>query len=88
MRLYQGEFELSTIERSQKVSSRKQGNKDTLSSFDCIVLNNVCVWVGGCMCACMHVCVCILLLLNIFLVFEQFLAPCFIELLMFYCEFY
>ena len=30
-------------------------------------------------------CVCTLLLLSIFLVFERFLAPCFIELLMFYC---
>ena len=35
------------------------------------------------MCAC--VCVCALLLLRIFLVFEPSLAPCFIELLMFYC---
>ena len=48
--------------------------------------NNVCVdgW-GG---ACVRACVCTLLLLSIFLVFERFLAPCFIELLMFYCEFY
>ena len=30
-------------------------------------------------------CVCTLLLLSIFLVFERFLAPCLIELLMFYC---
>ena len=37
--------------------------------------------VRGCMCAC----VCTLLLLSIFFVFEWFLAPCFIELLMFYC---
>ena len=48
-------------------------------------------------CVCMHahvraracvracVCVCTLFLLSIFLVFEQFLAPFFIELLMFYC---
>ena len=39
--------------------------------------------------ACVHACVrarvCTLLLLSIFLVFERFLAPCFIELLMFYC---
>ena len=43
----------------------------------------VCVswWVGGSV----RVCVCTLLLLSIFLVFERFLAPCFIELLMFYC---
>ena len=40
--------------------------------------NNVCVcgWVG----ACVRVCVCTLLLLSIFLVFERFLASCFIEL--------
>ena len=45
----------------------------------------VCVfgWVGACVRAC--VCVCALLLLSIFLVFERFLAPCFTELLMFYC---
>ena len=40
-----------------------------------------------CVCGCLgvwvHACVCTLL--SIFLVFEQFLAPCFIELLMFYC---
>ena len=44
-------------------------------------------WVGGCMRACVRACVrvCALLLLSIFLVFERFLAPCFIELLMFYC---
>ena len=53
--------------------------------------NNVCgVGVGGggvreCVRACVCVCVCTLLLLSIFLVFERFLAPCFIELLMFYC---
>ena len=41
-------------------------------------------WVG----ACVRACVCTLLLLSIFLVFERFLAPCFIELLMFYCYFY
>ena len=39
----------------------------------------------ACVCVCVCVCVCTLLLLSIFLVFEQFLAPCFIELLMFYC---
>ena len=38
-------------------------------------------WVGGKV----RACVCTLLLLSIFLVFERFLAPCFIELLMFYC---
>ena len=38
---------------------------------------------GGGMRACVCVCVCALLL-SIFLVFERFLAPCFIELLMFY----
>ena len=44
-------------------------------------------WVGGGWeRACVHACVCTLLLLSIFLVFEErFLAPCFIELLMFYC---
>ena len=43
--------------------------------------------VGGCVHACVHVCVCAhtLLLFSIFLVFEQFLATCFTELLMFYC---
>ena len=49
----------------------------------------VCVWMGGrvgaCMRACVRACVCTLLLLSIFLVFERFLVPCFIELLMFYC---
>ena len=47
----------------------------------------VCVWVGGCgwvgglvrTCVRACVCVCTLLLLSIFLVFEWFLAPCFIE---------
>ena len=39
----------------------------------------------ACARACVCVCVCTLLLLSIFLVFEQFLAPCFTELLMFYC---
>ena len=34
---------------------------------------------------CMRACVCTLLLLNIFLVFERFSFPCFIELLIFYC---
>ena len=43
----------------------------------------VCGWLGGWVRAC--VCVCTLLLLSIFLAFERFLAPCFIELLMFYC---
>ena len=46
----------------------------------------VCVWVGvgggGGVRACVRVCT--LLLLSIFLVFE-FIAPYFIELLMFYC---
>ena len=39
------------------------------------------------MCAFVRACVCTLtlLFLSIFLVFEWFLAPCFIELLMFYC---
>ena len=41
--------------------------------------------VGGGVGACVRACVCTLLLLSIFLVFERFLAPCFIELLMFYC---
>ena len=36
-----------------------------------------------CVCVCVHVCA--LLLLSIFLVFEWFLALCFIEFLMFYC---
>ena len=40
---------------------------------------------GGWERACVRACVCTLLLLSIFLVFERFLAPCFIELLMFYC---
>ena len=43
----------------------------------------MCVCVRGLGGACVHVCT--LLLLSIFLVFEWFLAPCFIELLMFYC---
>ena len=42
-------------------------------------------WVGGSVRACVRACVCALLLLGIFLVFERFLAPCFFELLMFYC---
>ena len=42
----------------------------------------MCVCDGGCMCTLK------LLLLSIFLVFEQFLGPCFTELLMFYCELY
>ena len=37
--------------------------------------------------ACVRACVGTLLLLSIFLVFERFLAPCFIELLMFYVNF-
>ena len=41
--------------------------------------------VGGWERACVRACVCTLLLLSIFLVFERFLAPCFIELFMFYC---
>ena len=40
-------------------------------------------WEGACVRAC--VCVYTLFLLSIFLVFERFLAPCFIELLMLYC---
>ena len=40
---------------------------------------------GGSVRVCVRACVCTLLLLSIFLVFERFLAPCFIELLMFYC---
>ena len=51
----------------------------------------VCVWGGGVSesvygweRACVRACVCTVLLLSIFLVFERFLAPCFIELL-FYC---
>ena len=57
--------------------------------------NNVCVWGGGGgelaggggggVAACVRACVCTWLLLSIFLVFERFLAPCFIELLIFYC---
>ena len=47
--------------------------------------NNVCVCVGGGGGACVRACACTLLLLSIFLVFERFLAPCFTELLMFYC---
>ena len=43
--------------------------------------------VGGCVRAFVRACVCTLtlLLLGIFLVLEWFLAPCFIELLRFYC---
>ena len=40
---------------------------------------------GGSVRVCVRACVCTLLLLSIFLVFERFLAPCFIKLLMFYC---
>ena len=45
------------------------------------------VGVGGWESACVRACVrvCTLLLLSIFLVFEWFLAPCFTELLVFYC---
>ena len=45
------------------------------------------VWVGGRVGWCVRACVCVytLFLLSIFLVFERFLAPCFIELLMLYC---
>ena len=42
-------------------------------------------WFGGGGRACVRACVCTLLLLSNFLVFDRFLAPCFIELLMFYC---
>ena len=53
----------------------------------------VCVWggwVGGCLVACERACVRVytLLLLSIFLVFERFLAPCFLEFLMYHCQFY
>ena len=39
---------------------------------------------GGGVCGCVRACVYIVIF-SIFLVFEPFLAPCFIELLMFYC---
>ena len=42
------------------------------------------MWVGACVRACVRACV-YTLLLSIFLVFERFLAPCFNELMMFYC---
>ena len=44
-------------------------------------------WVLACVRAFVRACVCTLtlLLLSILLVFEWFLVPCFIELLMFYC---
>ncbi len=46
----------------------------------------VCVWGGGGAGeGGAYVRACVLLLLSIFLVFEWNLAPCFIELLMFYC---
>ena len=53
----------------------------------------VCVQVGGCVHACVRACVCVCVCMCVcvhfyclvFLVFEWFLAPCFIELLMFYC---
>ena len=38
-------------------------------------------WVG----ACVRACVCVYIVIVIFLVVERFLAPCFFELLMFYC---
>ena len=44
-----------------------------------------CACVRACVRVCVCVCVCTLLLLSIFLVSERFLAPCFIELLLFYC---
>ena len=44
----------------------------------------MCVWVCGWVRAC--VCVYTLLLLSIFCVFEWFLTPCFVELLMFLCK--
>ena len=44
----------------------------------------VCRWVGGLVCVCVRVCVYIVIV-KYFLVFERFLAPCLIELLMFYC---
>ena len=47
---------------------------------------NVCVCVGRWVGACMHACVCVyIVIVQYFLVFERFLAPCFIELLIFYC---
>ena len=50
----------------------------------------VCGWVGelvgGWERACVLACVCVyIVIVKYFLVFERFLAPCFIELLMFYC---
>ena len=44
----------------------------------------VCVGGGGWVRACVRACVYIVIV-KYFLVFERFLAPCFIELLMFYC---
>ena len=42
--------------------------------------------VGGWERACVRACVCVcIVIVGIFLVFERFLAPCFFELLMFYC---
>ena len=39
-----------------------------------------------CVCGCGWVGACVrIVIFSIFLVFERFLAPCFIELLMFYC---
>ena len=52
----------------------------------CVGGGGVVSWcVGGSVRVCVRACVCTLLLLSIFLVYERFLAPRFIELLMFYC---
>ena len=52
----------------------------------------VCVYVCVCVCArtCTYVCVCrhIVIVKYFTFVFEHFLAPCFIELLTFYCKMY
>ena len=41
------------------------------------------------MCVCVCICVCIhIIVMYIAFVFGQFLAACFIELLMFYCKMY
>ena len=52
----------------------------------------VCGWVGGgglvggCVGACVRACVCVyIVIVKYFPCIERFLAPCFIELLMFYC---
>ena len=46
--------------------------------------------VRECVCVCVCVCVCTSLLFYIYIafVFKRLLAPCFIELLMFYCTLY